>query len=141
VLLTVGSKYDMPSLLSRAGKFLQANVMELNSNPNSKQFAWKWIPMAGKAGLPDVTQACIAVVLKEPLLLGTPAAACKKELLMGMLPATCCYLAEAWAQPVDRLAAVFCSNCNKSTRLVKPTAKSVEVQCKWCICSFYTCAR
>jgi hypothetical protein len=94
VLLTIGNKYDMPALLSKAATFLSSKKATLNGNQDSLQFGWKWITLADKAGLLDVAHACIDASTALDALV----AACKKELLAGMSPATCSHLAEAVAR-------------------------------------------
>jgi hypothetical protein len=98
--MSIGSKYDMRALLSRAGKFLEANVLALTSTPSSQQFAWKWITLADKAGLPDVATACIDAIMaaKATARDAVVAAGCKKEVLLQLSPAVCCHLAAELAE-------------------------------------------
>ncbi|WIA23140.1 hypothetical protein OEZ86_010038 [Tetradesmus obliquus] len=98
VLLAIGSKYDMPALLSRAATFLESNKNVLNSKPGSLQFVWKWIPLADAAGLSEVAQACIDSAVKDIAVV----AECKKEVLLDLSPATSSHLAAALAEQIIR---------------------------------------
>lgn len=120
VLLTVCNKYDMPALLSRVGIFLQANKQQLNGDPASQHFAWKWITLADKAGLAELAQACISSCFSSAAAAAVMGS-CKKEVLAGLSPATCCHLLAALAQ--HRSAAmqpgmVYCSTC-RGARLMR----------------------
>jgi hypothetical protein len=112
VLLTIGSKYDMPVLLHKAGQFLQANAQQLDSSPSSEKFAWKWVLLAEQRGLHTAAQACIEACLSQlqQMALGElpnagPAEALlaidhmvDKEVLSGMSAGTCQHLTAALAQ-------------------------------------------
>jgi hypothetical protein len=137
VLLTVANKYNMPALLSRAGPFLQGSMQQLSSSILSQQFAWKWITLADKRGLPDVAKACITSCFSS----GQAAAvayACKKDSILGMSPATCCHLLAALAQ--HRSAAcqpgmVYCSNCNAHRQMhfqSYSSSNAATLRCKVC---------
>jgi hypothetical protein len=148
VLLAIGSRYDMPALLSRAGSFLQSNMNELNSQQGSLQFAWKWIPMADEAGLPDAAQACIEAIVKDAAVV----AACTKQLLLGLSPATSSHLAEALAwQSIrnqhERVQAYlmkgsapegckwdvgYCRFCSTQTKLTLFNLVSHKLECYHC---------
>jgi hypothetical protein len=144
VLLTVGAKYDMPALLSKAGQFLQANAAALNGKASSRQFAWKWITLADTSGLPEVAMACIDAKIGDLSTLDEMVGDCKQQLLLGLSPPVCCHLAKALAWQlvfrqrnqvkmsgsgsaccdrcmatthfVTRRGSVVCCNCNNSLR-------------------------
>ncbi|WIA20513.1 hypothetical protein OEZ85_004910 [Tetradesmus obliquus] len=148
VLLAIGSRYDMPALLSRAGSFLQSNMNELNGQQGSLQSAWKWIPMADEAGLPDAAQACIEAIVKDAAVV----AACTKQLLLGLSPATSSHLAEAlaWQSIRDQHERVqaclmkgsapegckwdvgYCRFCSTQTKLTLFNLVSHKLECYHC---------
>jgi hypothetical protein len=115
VLLNLGSKFDMPALLSKAGTYLQANRNHLNSDPSCKDFAWKWITMADKTGLQEISQACITSCFSTGNACSIPLMnACKKDVIAGMSPATCCHMLEAVAKHAAATVqpgVAYCRNC------------------------------
>ena len=53
-VLVVGDKYDMPHIMSRGVKFLDAHMHELNTTEGHEKYIWKWLYLMDKtAELPE----------------------------------------------------------------------------------------
>lgn len=57
-LLTVAASFDIPLVLHKAEQYLLDHSSELDAAPESEKCVWKWLRVAGKAGLQD----CLSVL-------------------------------------------------------------------------------
>lgn len=56
-LMRIADKYDMPAIMRPCAEFLMSKTDELNSNPSSREFGWKWIALADAVGQEHLAKA------------------------------------------------------------------------------------
>eukprot|EP00775_Hariotina_reticulata_P008814 gene8814-8993_t len=54
-----GAKFDMPAIVSLAGKFLLDNLSLMDMADKGERSCWRWLQLADAAGLSDVVQQCV----------------------------------------------------------------------------------
>ena len=116
LLFVLGSKYDMPCLLTHAGQFLTQNTKQLVHSPaDSPLLVWKWLKLADHAGVSDACKACVTKLLEVPV----KGLSVDAEELQGFSPLTLKWLVAEMGKLVTGLGpgTAFCSWCKKITSM------------------------
>ena len=112
LLMVIGSKYDMPSLLSRANTFLIQHTQQLVHAPKDSPLAiWKWLKLTDQACLEEACEACVAKLLELPAS-GMPVGA---QELLRLSPITLRLLVAEMSKVVAEVGPnkTFCSRCKR----------------------------
>jgi hypothetical protein len=125
-LLALGAKYDMPAIVSLAGKFLLDNLGLMDLADKGERSCWRWLQLADAAGLSDVVQQCVSRVVHMDR------ASCASESrLVGLSCQTLKHMVQrlaATSQPVTPLGTFTCrfitSNSSASSQDSSPRAVS-----------------
>ena len=129
-LLVLGDKYDMPSLASRAAKFLEAHQHELNSTEKDSKYIWKWLLLldnaaAGKESLMESCIQRVAYFFK---------ATCTRKNMEGLSKEAVGMLASALAgtmtfkKPIERGICPRCSNPGYDYGAIRPNGQRYSCQ-------------
>ena len=111
-LLVLGDKYDMPHLASRAAKFLNTHVAELNSNEEDDKYIWNWIYLLDRAAGANrsLCDSCISRVATYFKV------TCTSENMKGLSRGAVERLASALAGTLTHLDSTrrFCPRCGRT---------------------------
>ena len=122
VLIQLGHKYEIRSLLYRVDRFIQQNVAQLVHQPTSSPLhVWKWLTLADHAALVEACAACLTKLLDQS---DTAALVCTPEELQGLSPKTLHMFLGKMSQKVAQIGPrkAYCETCREMRGMTTSTS-------------------